>query len=81
MQKNNPQIKCLIYNNPTLDAEANLDEFLIRNLEEHGKTLEIVDRVQFVNSITSELFDILANSKAIYLEISKILQELKPDCE
>lgn len=76
-----PKAKCLIYDHPILDAEANLDEYLISNLKDFGQTLEITDRVEFVNSITPELFEMLATSKMIYPQITKILQQLKPDCE
>ena len=81
LQKTCPQVKCLLYAHPSLDVQANLDEYLIHNLEEYGKTLEITDRVEFVNSITNELFEILDDSRLIYPEISEILKKLKPDRE
>ena len=81
LKKINPKIKSLVYSNPSSDIYKNSEEFLIQEFEKFGKTLEISDRVEFVNSIANEFFEVLDNAKAVYPEISQILKELKPDRE
>ena len=46
---------------------------------EFGPLLKIKDRVEFVNKMAEDEFEFYEQSKLIYPEITKILQDLKPD--
>lgn len=81
LKKINPKINALIYPHPGLDVEKNEDENNIRYFEEFGPSLRINDRVKFVNEIIKDEFEFYDTNRSIYPEITKILQELKPDCE
>lgn len=53
----------------------------IRLFKEFGPSLRINDRVQFVNAIAKDEFEFLETNRLIYEECTKLLKELKPDCE
>lgn len=81
VQKINPKIRCLVYTHPSLDTVKNEKDFVIKIFEQFGPSLRINDRVKFVNEIAADQFQYYETNKAIYSEITKLLDETKPDCE
>lgn len=81
VQKINPRIKCLIYAHPSLDTVKNEKDFVIEIFEKFGPSLRINDRVRFVNEIAGDQFQYYELNRAIYPEVTRLLDETKPDCE